>query len=121
MKDGTKGSAKSGATKSAESALPFVVIPFPPGLSSVVAEEPLTLPQFTPRELDVAAWMAEGKLDAEIAHILRIGIETVKTHVSSLLDKTNVENRTAFGAWVWRNRFAAQFHQRRPRKPVKYS
>ncbi|MGI9088752.1 MAG: response regulator transcription factor [Chthoniobacterales bacterium] len=122
MKHGKKAVAsKSSAKRSADSALPFVIIPFPPGLSSVVAEEPPSVPQLTPREIEVVAWVAEGKTDTEIARILGRGLQTVKTHVKSLLDEIKVENRNAVTAWVWRNRFAAEFYQRGKGKPVKYS
>ena len=47
----------------------------------------------TPREADVLRRLALGRSNADIAADLGIGDETVKTHVSRLLSKLDVENR----------------------------
>ena len=49
----------------------------------------------TPRELDVLRLLAEGRTDREIAQALFISPRTVMRHVTSILDKLGVENRTA--------------------------
>lgn len=46
------------------------------------------------RERDVLRWMARGKTNKEIARELRLGSETVKTHVSNILIKLGVHGRT---------------------------
>ncbi len=46
------------------------------------------------RELEVLRWIAKGESNKQIAHRLRIGEETVKTHVSSILNKLGVSSRT---------------------------
>jgi DNA-binding CsgD family transcriptional regulator len=99
----------------------FAAIPFPVGLSFVAEEETRTLPSFTVREQVIGGWIAEGKTDPEIAHILGLGYETVKTHVKSILQKAGLENRNAFTAWVWRHRFAGFVQQQLTTKRVKYS
>ena len=48
----------------------------------------------TPRELDVLARLARGKTNREIAADLGLGVETVKTHVSHMLAKLGVTDRT---------------------------
>jgi DNA-binding NarL/FixJ family response regulator len=48
----------------------------------------------TERETDVLRLLAEGKANKEIAHSLRIGEKTVKTHVSNILAKLGVQSRT---------------------------
>ncbi len=48
----------------------------------------------TERETDVLRLVAEGKANKEIAHSLRIGEKTVKTHVSNILAKLGVQSRT---------------------------
>lgn len=48
----------------------------------------------TARELDVLSLMAEGCSNKEISVALYISINTVKSHVSSLLAKLEVERRT---------------------------
>lgn len=48
----------------------------------------------TDRETDVLRLLAEGQSNKEIARSLSIGEKTVKTHVSSILAKLNVQSRT---------------------------
>jgi NarL family two-component system response regulator LiaR len=48
----------------------------------------------TPREHEVLAELARGRSNAEIARSLRLGRETVKTHVSSILAKLGLADRT---------------------------
>jgi DNA-binding CsgD family transcriptional regulator len=118
---GSKGAGKGAHAKESSSAgKRKMAIPFPPGISYLVAEEPLSVPHFTVREQEVGGWMAEGKTDAEIARILGISIETVRTHIKAMREKVKAENRNAFVAWVWRNRFAFYFDRTTPQKPVKY-
>ena len=50
--------------------------------------------ELTSRELEVLLLLAEGKSNATIADDLYIGIKTVKTHVSNILSKLEVEDRT---------------------------
>jgi NarL family two-component system response regulator LiaR len=47
----------------------------------------------TARELEVLRQLALGRSNKDIAEVLGIGEETVKTHVSRVLDKLHVENR----------------------------
>lgn len=48
----------------------------------------------TGRELEILLLMAEGKTNQEIADELYIALKTVKTHVSNILSKLNVQDRT---------------------------
>ncbi|SEM50062.1 response regulator transcription factor [Nonomuraea pusilla] len=48
----------------------------------------------TPREREVLEALARGRSNAEIARALGMGRETVKTHVSSILAKLGVADRT---------------------------
>ena len=48
----------------------------------------------TGRELDVMRLIAEGKSNREIADELFLGEKTIKTHVSSILSKLNMNSRT---------------------------
>lgn len=50
--------------------------------------------ELTEREMDVLLLMASGKSNQEIADDLYIGIKTVKTHVSNVLSKLAVQDRT---------------------------
>ncbi|WP_289140815.1 response regulator transcription factor [uncultured Brevibacillus sp.] len=56
--------------------------------------------QLTPRELEVLGLIGQGKSNQEIADELIIGIKTVKTHVSNILAKLNVEDRTQAAIYV---------------------
>jgi two-component system, NarL family, response regulator LiaR len=55
-----------------------------------------TLPheELTSRELEILLLMAEGKTNQEIADELFIALKTVKTHVSNILSKLQVQDRT---------------------------
>lgn len=48
----------------------------------------------TERELDVLRLLAQGVSNKEIARHLSLGEKTVKTHVSNILSKFNVQSRT---------------------------
>lgn len=48
----------------------------------------------TDRETDVLKLLVEGQTNGEIAHALSIGYTTVRSHVSSILAKLSVSNRT---------------------------
>ena len=48
----------------------------------------------TPREREIMKWVATGKTDDEIADILKIGRETVTTHVENAKRKLNAARRT---------------------------
>ena len=48
----------------------------------------------TGREREVLAQIADGRSNREIARLLRVSEKTVKTHVSSVLAKLGVADRT---------------------------
>ncbi|MGD6801069.1 response regulator transcription factor [Rossellomorea vietnamensis] len=50
--------------------------------------------ELTNREMEILLLMAEGKTNQEIADELFIALKTVKTHVSNILGKLNVADRT---------------------------
>ena len=53
---------------------------------------------FTDRELDVLRELADGKSNSEIANLLFVSENTIKTHVRTLLKKTGFTNRTELAA-----------------------
>ncbi|MDX2065116.1 MAG: response regulator transcription factor [Fimbriimonadaceae bacterium] len=54
------------------------------------------------RELEVLRLVAQGMSNARIADELMIGEKTVKTHVSSILTKLDLADRTQATAFAWR-------------------
>ncbi|MFD1886870.1 response regulator transcription factor [Paenibacillus wenxiniae] len=62
--------------------------------------------QLTEREMDVLRLLAQGKSNQEIADELIIGIKTVKFHVTNLLAKLGVEDRTQAAIYAYKNGLA---------------
>lgn len=60
----------------------------------------------TGRETDVLKLLAEGKSNKEISQALCIGEQTVKTHVSHILDKLGVPSRTQAALYAIQNGIA---------------
>ena len=58
------------------------------------------LATLTPRERDVALAVGRGQANAEIAATLHLSVATVKGHVSSLLNKLEVDNRVQIALLV---------------------
>jgi NarL family two-component system response regulator LiaR len=69
--------------------------PLPP------TEEPLT-----GREMDVLRLVAQGLTNQEIAEALIIGVGTVRTHVSNILAKLHLANRTQAALYAVREGLA---------------
>jgi NarL family two-component system response regulator LiaR len=60
------------------------------------------LDRLTPWERDVLTALAQGRSNREIARALRIGEETVKTHVSGVLAKLGLADRTQAAIYALR-------------------
>jgi NarL family two-component system response regulator LiaR len=60
--------------------------------------------QLTERELDVLRLIAKGKSNKEIADALIISEKTVKTHVSNILSKLHLADRTQAAIYALRQR-----------------
>jgi NarL family two-component system response regulator LiaR len=58
----------------------------------------------TPRELDVLAQIARGRSNQEIATELCVGERTVKTHVSNILSKLQLADRTQAAIYALQKR-----------------
>ena len=75
------------------------------GAGAPVAEKPdLTaiFPQLTDREREVVALIAEGLDNREIAAAAYMGDGTVRNHISSILAKLRLKNRTQIAVVYWR-------------------
>ena len=75
------------------------------GAGAPVAEKPdLTaiFPQLTDREREVVALIAEGLDNREVAAAAYMGEGTVRNHISSILAKLHLKNRTQIAVAYWR-------------------
>ncbi|GAA0596257.1 response regulator transcription factor [Virgibacillus siamensis] len=59
--------------------------------------------ELTERELEVLLCIGDGLTNQEISDNLYIGIKTVKTHVSNILSKLDVHDRTQAAVYVHKN------------------
>jgi len=62
--------------------------------------------ELTEREMDVLRLLAEGKSNQDIADALFIGIKTVKFHVTNILAKLGVDDRTQAAIYAYKNGLA---------------
>lgn len=58
--------------------------------------------ELSDREMDVIKLIADGMSNAEIAAKLVIGEKTVKSHVSNILSKLHLNDRTQAAVYAWR-------------------
>jgi two-component system, NarL family, response regulator LiaR len=66
-------------------------------------QEVLPHEELTSREMDVLKCLGEGMTNQQISEELFIGIKTVKTHVSNILSKLGVADRTQAAIYANRN------------------
>ncbi|HEY3894323.1 MAG TPA: response regulator, partial [Pseudonocardiaceae bacterium] len=66
-------------------------------------DAPNALRDLTERELEVLRLLGAGLSNTEIAHRLVIGEKTVKTHVSAILMKLRLADRTQAAVHAWRH------------------
>lgn len=59
--------------------------------------------ELTTREREILLLMTEGKTNQEIADQLFIALKTVKTHVSNILEKLDVQDRTQAVIYAFKN------------------
>jgi two-component system, NarL family, response regulator LiaR len=62
--------------------------------------------QLTAREMEILLLMTQGKTNQEIADELFIALKTVKTHVSNLLSKLDVQDRTQAVIYAFKHKLA---------------
>lgn len=72
-------------------------------MSGFRAEQNKAHDELTARELEVLLCIGNGMTNQEISDKLYIGIKTVKTHVSNILSKLEVNDRTQAAVYVHRN------------------
>jgi NarL family two-component system response regulator LiaR len=65
-------------------------------------EEPSPLKELTTREMEILSLIAEGLCNADIAEQLVISENTVKGHVSNILSKLHLADRTQAAVFAWK-------------------
>lgn len=70
---------------------------------------PSTLTELTPREKEVLRLIATGASNREIAQGLYISEGTVKNHVTNILNRLNLRDRTQ--AAIWANTYLSYFNE----------
>lgn len=68
--------------------------------------KPLPHEELTKREMEVLLLMAKGKSNQEIADELFIALKTVKVHVSNILSKLEVQDRTQAVIYAFKHNLA---------------
>jgi DNA-binding NarL/FixJ family response regulator len=61
----------------------------------------------TRRELEVAALVARGRTNRQVADDLVLAVSTAERHVANILRKLNLSSRTQIAAWVLQNNLYA--------------
>ena len=59
--------------------------------------------ELTPTEKRVVELVAQGKGNRQVAEILSVSQRTIESHVSNMLNKTNLKNRTQLARWAIEN------------------
>ena len=62
--------------------------------------------ELTPTELRVVQFVARGMANREIAGELNVSQRTIESHVSNMLGKTGLHNRTELARWTLENNMA---------------
>src|SRR5699024_8260920 len=64
---------------------------------------PIAHEQLTEREMEILLLVSEGRTNQEIADQLFIALKTVKVHVSNILGKLDVQDRTQAVIYAFQN------------------
>lgn len=75
------------------------------GDSSTKIQVPFDV-ELTPTELRVVQFVARGMANREIAEELKVSQRTIESHVSNMLGKTGLHNRTELARWAIENGMA---------------
>lgn len=73
-----------------------------PKLLQKPAAPPANLP-LTPRELEITKMVGQGKTNKEISAELYLSIGTVKNHLTQILDKLELRDRTQLAIFAVKN------------------
>jgi two-component system, NarL family, response regulator LiaR len=70
-------------------------------LQGIRRDEVNPFTELSEREFDVLRLIAAGKSNAEIAETLVLGESTIKTHISNILKKLHLDDRTQAAVYAW--------------------
>jgi DNA-binding NarL/FixJ family response regulator len=76
------------------------------------SEEPALFTELTERELDVLRLIAKGMTNSQIAENLVISVNTVKGHVSNILSKLHLADRTQVAVYAWQSGIVNREHMK---------
>jgi DNA-binding NarL/FixJ family response regulator len=76
------------------------------------SEDPALLTELTERELDVLRLIAKGMTNSQIAENLVISENTVKGHVSNILSKLHLADRTQVAVYAWQSGIVNREHMK---------
>ena len=76
------------------------------------SEEPALFTELTERELDVLRLIAKGMTNSQIAETLVISENTVKGHVSNILSKLHLADRTQVAVYAWQSGIVNREHMK---------
>ncbi len=65
-------------------------------------DEMTLLLELTPKEKEVLYWVSQGFCNADIANMMVLSEKTVKNHISHLLKKLDVKDRTQAAVLAWK-------------------
>jgi DNA-binding CsgD family transcriptional regulator/tetratricopeptide (TPR) repeat protein len=94
---------QQGRGLSVEEAIGLVLEPMTPAAEPDPVSVGEVLSQLTPREREVAALVARGLTNRQIAAALVISERTADVHVSNILNKLTLNSRAQLAAWVVRH------------------
>src|SRR5437763_1472318 len=77
-------------------------------LRALAAPPPYRVTDLSDRELEVVRLIADGLSNAEVADKLVISEKTVKGHVSNILSKLHMMDRTQAAVYAWQHGFVAR-------------
>lgn len=77
------------------------------------SEEPALFTELTERELDVLRLIAKGMTNSQIAEKLVISENTVKGHVSNILSKLHLADRTQVAVYAWQSGIVNKEHMQK--------
>jgi DNA-binding CsgD family transcriptional regulator/tetratricopeptide (TPR) repeat protein len=80
--------------------IPHTHRPAPPTAPESTRDEKERFGGLTPRERETAALIAQGKSNREIADVMVVGVRTVETYVTRILNKLGFVSRVQIATWA---------------------